>query len=136
MAGTSKSGASRKGDADKKDDKNKSTNGKDAKPDPVSSARRVAATVIWVLAVLAALILAAGALVTALDFNAKNGVVEFLTDTAKSLNFLGTLKEFEPDGKSADAAHSALVKERLVNWGIAAVVYLVVGKVLDRLVRP
>jgi hypothetical protein len=137
MAGTSKSGASRKGSDDNKDDKSKGSSGKDrSKSDPVDSARRVVATVIWVLAVVAALLLAAGALVIALDFNEKNRFVDFLTTTAENLNFLGEMKSFEPDGKSEAAQHSALVKEVLVNWGICAVVYLVIGKVLDRLIRP
>ena len=41
---------------------------------------------------------------------------------------LGEFKEF--DGKDAP------VKAALTNWGIAAVIYLVVGKVLDRIIRP
>jgi hypothetical protein len=102
----------------------------------VQSVRTGVASAIWLLSVLAALILAAGALVIALDFNRHNGVVSFLVHTADNINFLGTLKKFEPTGKSPDAVHSALVKTVLVNWGICAVVYLVVGKVLDRLIRP
>jgi len=102
----------------------------------VRTARKYIATAIWVLSVLAAVILAAGALVIALDFNPKNGVVDWLTSTADNLNFLGVMKKFTPDGKSEAAKHSALVKTVLVNWGICAVVYLVVGKILDRIIRP
>ncbi len=29
-----------------------------------------------------------------------------------------------------------MVKSVLVNWGIAALVYLVAGKVIDRVIRP
>jgi hypothetical protein len=101
----------------------------------VDAVRRVVATGIWVLAVLAALVLAAGALVIALDFNPKNGLVDFLTTTAGNINFLGELKTFD-EGKTAADAHDALVKSVLVNWGICAVAYLVLGKLLDRLVRP
>jgi hypothetical protein len=72
----------------------------------------------------------------ALDFNARNDVVKFLTDTAEKINFLGDMKTFEPDGRSRDAVQSARTKEVLVNWGICAVVYLVGGKILDRLIRP
>ncbi len=46
------------------------------------------------------------------------------------------MKDFEPSGKGADAQHSALVKTVLVNWGICAVVYLVLGKLLERVIRP
>ncbi len=101
----------------------------------VRSVRGAVASAVWLLAVLAALVLAAGALVVALEFNPGNSVVSFLTDTADRLNLLGELKTFE-GGRSADSQQSALVKTVLVNWGIAAVVYLVAGKVLDRLIRP
>ena len=94
----------------------------------VARVRSIAATVVWVLAVLAAAFLAAGALVVALDFNRDNAVVKFLIDTARDVNFLGELKSFKGD--------NAEVKEVLVNWGICAVVYLVVGKILERLIRP
>ena len=135
MAGTSKSGASRKGDDDAKDDKTKKSRDR-SKSDPLSSARRTAATVIWVLAVLAALVLAIGALVVALDFNRDNPIVDFVHSTASAID-LGLFKDFEiKDQKNADAMQSARVKSALVNWGIAAVIYLVVGKILDRLIRP
>ncbi|WP_148574601.1 hypothetical protein [Nocardioides caldifontis] len=98
--------------------------------------RSAVATVVWVVAVLAALVLAAGALVVALDFNARNGVVEFLTETADRINLLGELKTFEPEGRSRDAVQDARTKEVLVNWGICAVAYLVGGKILDKLIRP
>ena len=100
----------------------------------IDSVRSTVATVVWVAAVLAALVLAAGALVVALDFNAQNGVVKFLTETAGDINFLGQLKDFKPDrGPRAD---DAMTKEVLVNWGLCAVAYLVAGKVLDKLIRP
>jgi hypothetical protein len=103
--------------------------------DSINSARKAVATGIWVLAVIAALILAAGALVIALDFNTKNNLVHFFITTAHKINFVGDLKHFG-HGKSASSKHDALVKTVLVNWGICAVIYLVVGKVLDRLIRP
>jgi hypothetical protein len=103
--------------------------------DTVNRVRNLVATVVWVLAVLAAVILAAGALVIVLDFNEKNGVVSFFRDTADNINFLGELKSFD-SGKSAESKQDALVKTVLVNWGICAVVYLVVGKLLERLIRP
>ena len=37
---------------------------------------------------------------------------------------------FTFEGKNAET------KSALVNWGIAAIVYLVVGKILDRVIRP
>ena len=126
-----KVGGKRKAEPDK-DKKEKKTA---AAGDTVNKVRNIVATVVWVLAVLAAVILAAGALVIVLDFNKSNGVVSFFRDTADNINVLGELKSFE-GGKSADSKQSALVKTVLVNWGICAVVYLVVGKLLERIIRP
>jgi hypothetical protein len=109
---------------------------KGSSADTVRSVRNALASAIWVLAVVAALVLAAGALVIALDFNTNNGVVSFIRDTADRINVLGTLKKFEPSGRGPEARQDALVKTVLVSWGICAIAYLVVGKVLDRLIRP
>jgi hypothetical protein len=85
------------------------------------------ATVVWLIAVVCALFLAVGALLVALKMNGANPIVGFVKDGAHVLD-LGTFKAF--DGKNA------LVKDRLTNWGIAAVIYLLAGKLLDRLIRP
>ncbi|MFP5252947.1 MAG: hypothetical protein ACLGH4_04030 [Actinomycetes bacterium] len=85
------------------------------------------ASVVWLVAVVCALLLAVGALVVALRMNPDNALVAFIRDGAELLDF-GSFKEFE--GKNAE------VKEHLVDWGIAAVIYLVAGKVLDRVIRP
>ncbi len=99
----------------------------------VAKIRSVAATVIWIVAVLAAAFLAVGALLIVLDFNRQNSFVEFITDTADNLNFLGTLKEFREGGKKGGVD---VTKTVLVNWGICAVVWIVAGKIIERLVRP
>jgi len=104
--------------------------------DTVRRVRSIVATTVWVLAVIAAVILAIGALVIVLDFNEKNAIVQWFRETADNINFLGEMKSFTPSGKSASAQHDALVKTVLVNWGICAVVYLVVGKLLERIIRP
>jgi hypothetical protein len=85
------------------------------------------ATVVWLIAVVCALFLAVGALMVALKMNGSNAIVAFIKDGARFLD-LGKFKTF--DGKNA------LVKDRLTNWGIAAVIYLLVGKLLDRIIRP
>jgi hypothetical protein len=100
----------------------------------VNKARSTAATVIWVLAVLAAVILAAAAMVIVLDFNAKNAVVSFVRDAAGGLDVFGPFKDFEKGKK--ESQHSVEVKNALVNYGIYAIGYLIVGKVLERVVRP
>lgn len=85
------------------------------------------ASLVWLVAVVCALFLAVGALMVALKMNQDNAIVGFVVDGAKRLDF-GEFKEFT--GK--DAA----VKSALTNWGIAAILYLVAGKVLDRVIRP
>jgi hypothetical protein len=85
------------------------------------------ASLLWLMAVVCALFLAAGALLVALRMNQDNAVVGFVIDGAKKLD-LGELKRFT--GKDAN------VKGALVNWGIAAIAYLVAGKGLDRVIRP
>ena len=82
---------------------------------------------VWLLAVVCALFLAVGALLVALKMNPDNPLVAFVRDGAELLDF-GSFKSFE--GKNAE------VKEHLVDWGIAAVIYLVAGKILDRVIRP
>jgi hypothetical protein len=92
-----------------------------------SAVRSRVASVVWLAAVGCALFLAVGALVVALKMNQDDAIVGFVVDGAEKLDF-GELTTFS--GK--DAA----VRSALTNWGIAAVLYLVAGKVLDRVIRP
>ena len=85
------------------------------------------ASVVWLVAVVCALFLAVGALLVALKMNQDNAIVAFVLDVANKLDF-GSFKDFTGKG--------AATKEALTNWGIAAVIYLVIGKVLDRIIRP
>jgi hypothetical protein len=85
------------------------------------------ASLVWLVAVVCALFLAVGALLVALKMNQDNAIVAFVIDGAEKLDF-GEFKTFT--GKNAD------VKGALTNWGIAAMIYLLVGKVLDRVIRP
>ena len=99
----------------------------------VTQVRVRVAQVVWLVAVLCALLLAVGALLIALDANKDNGLVDLVLDGADSVD-LGIftrnngIKDFRGDG--------ADVKNALLNWGLGALAYLVVGKVLDRLIRP
>ena len=99
----------------------------------VNRARTVAAQVVWLLFLLAALILAVGALLVALDANEDNGLVKFVLDAADALD-LGVFSRdngvMEFDGSSADT------KNALVNWGLGAIVWLAVGRILERIIRP
>jgi hypothetical protein len=98
-----------------------------------SRVRGRAAQAVWLAAVLCALVLAVGALLIALDANRDNALVKLVLDVADILD-LGVFSRgngiFTFDG--ADAA----TKNALANWGLGAVAYLVVGRLLERVVRP
>lgn len=97
------------------------------------SVRTRIAQLLWLVCVVFALFLAIGALTYALDANEDNGLVEFVRDAADRVD-LGIfslengIKEFV--GKNSDT------KNALFNWGLGAVFWLVVGRILDRVVRP
>ena len=102
----------------------------------VNQVRTRLAQVVWIVCVVAALFLAAGALCIALKANPDNALVKFIIDTADKLD-LGVFSR----GKDGVAhftghTHAAETKNALVNWGLAAVVWLVVGQVLERIIRP
>jgi hypothetical protein len=91
------------------------------------------AQVVWLLFVVAALFLAVGALCIALDFNRDNALVAFVLDGAE----LFDLDIFSrTDGIKQFSGEDAQTKNALLNWGIAAIAYLVVGRILERIIRP
>jgi len=90
------------------------------------------ASLVWLLAVICALVLAVGALLVALKANDGNAIVKFVLDAADTLD----LGVFSRDNGIFTFSAGQEVKSALVNWGIGAVAYLVVGKILDRVIRP
>jgi hypothetical protein len=101
-----------------------------------TTARIRLAQLVWLVCVLAALVLAAGALFVALKANADNSLVKLVLDTADRLD-LGVFSR-GADGVFHWTGHSdaAATKNAIVNWGLAALVWLVVGKILERIIRP
>lgn len=94
------------------------------------------ASLLWLLAVLAAIVLAVGALIYALDANRQNDLVQFVLDIANRIDGpFWRIFEFTKDTKGPGQPHDK-VKEHLVNWGLAAVAYLIAGRILDRVIRP
>jgi len=93
------------------------------------------AQLVWILCVLAALVLAIGALCIALKANADNELVKFFVDTADKLD-LGVFSRTDGVAHWKGHSHEALTKNACVNWGLAAVVWLIVGKLLERIIRP
>jgi hypothetical protein len=102
----------------------------------VRTVRARAAQVIWIVCVIAALVLAVGTLCIALKANPDNGLVKFFVQTADKLDF-GVFSRGK-DGVAHFKGHSqaALTKNALVNWGLAALVWLVGGKIVERVVKP
>lgn len=91
---------------------------------------RLVRLVFWLLA----LFLAVGALLLALRHNVhtSNPIVKFVLNVADTIDgpFSRNNGVFVFHGK-----HS-VTKNAVVNWGLAAVVYLLIGRVLERLIAP
>jgi hypothetical protein len=93
----------------------------------VKRVRNWIASLIWLAAVIAAAVLALGALFTALDqTNQSNEIVRWVLERGHDL--VGPFKDLF----RLETAKNTL----LVNWGIAALVYLIAGKLIERFVRP
>jgi hypothetical protein len=93
----------------------------------VGRIRNQIASLVWLVAVLAAAVLALGALFTALDqANQSNEIVAWVV--ARGHELVGPFKDLF----RLETAKNTL----LVNWGIAALVYLIAGKIVERFVRP
>jgi hypothetical protein len=91
--------------------------------------------VVWILCLLAALVLAVGALCIALKANPDNGLVKFCVDTADKFDF-GVFSRDDGVAHWKGHSQSVLTKNACVNWGLAAVVWLVAGQVISKLIRP
>lgn len=95
--------------------------------------RVVLARIIWALFAICALFLAVGALLIALDANGDNGLVKFVLDFADGVD-LGVFSR--ENGIKDFGGDNAETKNALFNWGLGAIAWLVVGRILDRLIRP
>ena len=99
----------------------------------VARTRGLVAQVVWLLFLAAALFLAVGALLIALDANRQNDLVQFVIDGANRVD-LGIFSK--NNGIKEFGGSNAETKNALFNWGLGAVAWLVVGRILDRLIRP
>jgi len=94
---------------------------------------QIARAVRVVFGVLAA-ILALGALLVVLrdNINESNAVVKLITDVADAISgpFSRDDGIFDFTGKNAES------KNALLNWGIAAIVYLLIGRFLANAIAP
>ena len=99
-----------------------------------TAVRSQAARAVRIVFTALAVILALGAILVVLrgSINEQNAIVEFITNVADAVSGPFSLNGgiFDFSGKNADA------KNALSNWGIAAIVYLVIGRVLSNLIAP
>jgi hypothetical protein len=95
------------------------------------------ASIVWIVAVACAVVLALAAVLIALQDNVKsdNPIVEWLTSMSNVIA--------GPFGETSGSSFRGGIfnldstpKEVLANWGVAAVLYLVVGRIADRVIRP
>jgi len=93
------------------------------------------ASIVWVVAVVCAVILILAALAVALGAQANNPIVEWLGHAANVLaGPFGGLHHGVFELKTKSGADDT-VKNALINWGLAAMVYLVVGRIISRVIR-
>ena len=93
-----------------------------------------AARVVRVVFTVLAAILALGAILVVLrnNVNEQNAIVKLITDVADAISGPFSLN----DGVFAFTGKNALAKNALANWGMAAIVYLVIGRVLSKAIAP
>ena len=99
----------------------------------MASVRTRVAHLIWLVCAFCALLLAVGALMVALDANVKNDLVDVVLRAADAVDMSVFSRQ---DGVKQFDGQGARVKNALVNWGLAAVAWLVVGRLLDRIIKP
>lgn len=135
----SKSAAASESEAESKADATaaKAERKKERKPSQVpaliSKARLNLSRLIWLICVLAALVLAVAALLIALSANKDNGLVKAVLDLAK----VADVNVFSLDSPIKQFHGSDVqTKTALLNYGLGALAWLVVGRIVAAVVRP
>lgn len=102
-------------------------------PGMVHTIRSYASRAVWAIALLAALALAIGALLIALKANQDNTLVEFVLNLADTAD-LGLFSR--ENGIKQFGGEDAEIKNALFNWGIGALAWLIVGRIVAGFIRP
>ncbi len=102
--------------------------------------RTIVARVVWLVFVLCALSLAVAALLYAIEAEPENNLVDLFYSIADrvDLNFFGLedpIREFTIDGGKNDGQVD-LQKTALFNYGIGSILYLIVGRIVEKLIHP
>lgn len=111
----------------------RSAGGSARAPRDLAAWRTRAGHLLWLVFVLLAMVLAIGALLVAIDANQDNGLVSFVLSAADAVD-LGVFSR--ENGVREFTGDNAETKNALFNWGLGAVVYLLLGRLVERLVRP
>src|SRR5262245_28243420 len=96
--------------------------------------RNRVASLVWIIAVVCAVIVVLGAIMVALGsgVRAVNPVVEFINHTADTLaGPFGKIFSFQKKHGGPD-----VVMNTVLGYGVAALVYLIGGKIVSRVIRP
>ena len=102
----------------------------------VKKVRTTVAKIVWAVCVFFALVLAAEVLLIAIEANRDNDLVVFLRETADKID----LGLFDLDSPIKDfnekVRNTADTGTALFNYGLAAIAWLVIGKIADSVIRP
>jgi hypothetical protein len=111
-----------------------SSNGKARFTAAQAAVRTRAARAVRIVFGVLATILALGAVLVVLrdNINESNSIVKLILDIADAISgpFSRTDGIFDFSGKNA------IAKNALLNWGIAAIVYLLIGRLLANFIAP
>ena len=95
--------------------------------------RTTAARVVWGIFLLFGVVMASAALLIALEANPENNLVGFVLDFARAID----LGVFDLDNPIRDfTGDNDTIKEALLTYGLGGIVYLIIGRVLERVIRP
>lgn len=95
--------------------------------------RTIVSRAVWLVFVLCALALAVAALLYALDGRPENNLVNLFYNIADGVD----LGFFDLDNPiKTFAGENAETKTALFNYGIGAILYLIVGRILEKLIHP
>ena len=94
--------------------------------------RATLAQIVWIVSALSALLLAMGALLIALEANRANDAVHFILRAA---DFVDLDVFSRSDGIKQFRGEGADIKNALFNWGLGAIAWLVVGRLLSSLIK-
>lgn len=99
----------------------------------VRRVRTVVGQLVWLVCLLAAIVLAVGALLVVVKANPHNALVKAVMRLADIAD-VGVFDR--TNGIKQFGGSNPVIKDALFNWGIGAVVWLVVGRILERIIRP